>query len=247
MQSSIDIKTLVREGYNSIHSDYAATRSFSWPSGKCIESWLQDNIKSNMTILDVGCGAGHLVEVLHQTGKTVEYIGVDLSSGLLAEAKKFFGSQYNNVSCQWLEGDMDYLEFADESFDIICVIASIHHLPSSRARMKVVHKLYSLLKPSGYICGANWYTWSRVYWKKFDLYKQAMLHPWRVFVKGDIFITWKNKHGEVLMDRYIHSFHKNEFRNMLKKAGFQIIKNKFYSKNKRPSIATAICTIGRKS
>ena len=245
-KSRISIKTLVRDGYNSIHSDYSATRSFSWPSGKCIETWLCDNIKSGMKILDVGCGSGHLVEALHQTGKTVEYIGVDISTGLLSEAKTCFGSQYHNVKCQWQEGDMDDLDFIDESFDVICVIASIHHLPSARARMKVVRKLYSLLKPGGYVCSANWYIWSRVYWKKFDLYKQAILHPWRVLVRGDVFITWKNKYREVLMNRYIHGFHKNEFRNMLQRAGLKIIKNELYSKNKRPSIATAICTIGRK-
>ena len=152
MRSSTDIKTLVREGYNRISSEYAATRDRSWPSGECMKDWLKDNIESGMKILDLGCGAGQLVEVLHQTGKKLDYIGVDISSELLAEAWNSFGSQYHNVNCKWLEGDMENLELDDEAFDIVCVIASLHHVPSVASRDFVISELYSWLKPGGYLC-----------------------------------------------------------------------------------------------
>ncbi len=246
MQSNTDIKTLVREGYNRIGSEYAATRNRSWPSGECIQDWMQYNITSGMTIVDIGCGAGQLVEVLHKTGKNVNYIGVDISSALLAEAWNAFGSQYHNVSCKWQESDMETLELDSESCDVICFIASLHHIPSTQSRNKIIQQAYNWLKPGGYICSANWYTWTRIFWKKFHLCRQAILHPFRVFIKGDIFIPWKNKGGEVLASRYIHSFRKNELKDILNKNGFKIVQNSIYSRKKKLSIASAVCTIAQK-
>ncbi len=240
------IKTLVREGYNSIGSEYAASRERSWPAGAGIQDWLVDNAKFGMRILDIGCGAGPLVEMLHQTGKNIDYIGLDNSSALLDEAQARFGKNYHNISCEWLEADMDNLPDLEGEFDIICMIASLHHIPSSRARSQALVSAIKLLKPEGHICITNWYIWTKKFWKRFKIYKQAVSHPFRVLLSRDIFVPWKNKAGETMTTRYIHGFKKEEVSGLLHKSNFIIVQNKLYSKQSSTSIATSICTIGKK-
>jgi len=248
-KSRIRIKTKVLKGYNSISADYAKTRERSWPAGAGISAWLADYIQDDMRILDIGCGAGPLVEFLHQTGRHIDYIGLDNSTALLAQARARFGNKYHNITCVWREADMDDLVALSDlgnDFDIVCLIASLHHIPSSRARSQVLAQVARLLKPAGYICVTNWYIWIYKFWQKYHLFHQACLHPWRVLLQCDVFIPWKNQAGVVITQRYIHGFGQNELVNLVKKNGFEIIQNQLYSKEPQSSVATSICVVAKK-
>ncbi|MGC1121727.1 MAG: class I SAM-dependent methyltransferase [Candidatus Methanofastidiosia archaeon] len=79
------------------------------------------NLLEGETVLDVGCGLGHLYHALK--GKVTQYVGVDASPSMLKKAREFF------PGADFREGDVYNLsEFplADTVYSISLLI----HLPS---------------------------------------------------------------------------------------------------------------------
>lgn len=75
----------------------------------------------NAKILDAGCGSGRDTKVFADYG--YECVGIDLSEGLIQQAKK------RNVENNLVHGNMLSLPFKDKSFDGIWSHASLLHLP----------------------------------------------------------------------------------------------------------------------
>jgi SAM-dependent methyltransferase len=69
-----------------------------------------------------------------------DYIGVDLSEGLLEEASIL------HPEARFLHLDMLNLDSIKEQFSNIFFIASFHHLDNLEDRIKVLRKVYDLLK-----------------------------------------------------------------------------------------------------
>jgi ubiquinone/menaquinone biosynthesis C-methylase UbiE len=75
------------------------------------------NLSNGSTILDVGCGTGrHAIELAKRGYKVT---GVDISSGMLAEAKK---AAFNaDVNVEWIQSDAVKFN-SNKSFDaVICL------------------------------------------------------------------------------------------------------------------------------
>lgn len=107
------------------------------------------------TVLDVGCGFGHL---LHYLPDKVEYVGLDVSSDMLAHAKKL----HPNV--RFISGDVYDLSTVNQ-YDTVYALSLLIHLPSTfeslmelwqHARKAVVFSMYLgddrlITKPNGMI------------------------------------------------------------------------------------------------
>jgi ubiquinone/menaquinone biosynthesis C-methylase UbiE len=72
-------------------------------------------------IADFGCGSGIFTSMLKASGFSP--IGVDLSSALIARAR----GRYPEI--EFIEGDVEALPLADESFDGALLSGIVHHLP----------------------------------------------------------------------------------------------------------------------
>jgi len=72
-------------------------------------------------ILDAGCGPGRDSKWFHERGFQV--IGVDLSAGMLAEARR------RASDIDFRQADLRQLDFPDGYFDGVWCCASLHHLP----------------------------------------------------------------------------------------------------------------------
>jgi 2-polyprenyl-3-methyl-5-hydroxy-6-metoxy-1,4-benzoquinol methylase len=83
-----------------------------------VYSFIKD--KSNLKILDVGCGLGYLTYALNSLGH--EVVGIDISESAIKNAKSNFGNFF-------IRGDLlkDNLKF-DNTFDLIIGIELIEHL-----------------------------------------------------------------------------------------------------------------------
>jgi ubiquinone/menaquinone biosynthesis C-methylase UbiE len=68
--------------------------------------------------LDLGCGTGRDAS-LFLTGKDYEYTGIDLSTGMIDEAKKLF------PKVTFRQMDLSHLEFNNDSFDGFMVVCSV--------------------------------------------------------------------------------------------------------------------------
>ena len=90
--------------------------------------------------LDVGCGHGFFARQLARHCERVTAIDVDHETLLRGRAA---GNSEGRIT--FVEGDVMTHPFCDDSFDLISVVATLHHLPLSTA----LGRLRNLLKSGG--------------------------------------------------------------------------------------------------
>lgn len=97
--------------------------------------------------LDVGCGQGLLAQRLAQ--RYPEVIAIDADRTAISRAKLDRAS----ASITFIEGDVMTYPFPDDSFDLIALVASIHHLPLRPAMVR----FQKLLRPGGVLAVVGLY------------------------------------------------------------------------------------------
>lgn len=95
-------------------------------------------------ILEIGFGGGRDAKKLEEAG--YEYVGVDVSTGFLKEARK------NNPNLTFLLQDVYQLNFSF-LFDGFWCAATLLHIPKSRIN-KALKNIHKIIKPNGigFIC-----------------------------------------------------------------------------------------------
>lgn len=104
---------------------------------RVILRWLDQMGRTDMDILEVGCGAGWLCADLVKYGRVV---GTDLSDQVLARAAQRL------PAVEFIAGDFLNLDFADRQFDVVVTLETLSHLPDQPGFLK---KCARLLKPGG--------------------------------------------------------------------------------------------------
>jgi ubiquinone/menaquinone biosynthesis C-methylase UbiE len=95
-------------------------------------------------VLDVGTGRGEFIDLLKENLKDyTEIIGIDMNDIALEKAKETF----KDKNIQFKKMDAESLNFKENTFDIVCISNSIHHLPNAQ---KVFTEMKRVLKPGGY-------------------------------------------------------------------------------------------------
>lgn len=227
---------LTTVNYNNISKEFAKSRkNMKWEEiDYFIENYLVENWKLTTdhwkltTILDIGCGSGRLLEQFenHFDIKNLDYTGVDLSEGMIEEAKKNYREKDFAV--------LDMLELTSplapllggegNKFDFIFFIASFHHLDSLEKREEVLKQAKKLLKKWGIIFMTNWSLKSKVHKEK---YKNSEIQKSEnEFWSSDFSI----KFGDY--DRYYHCFSLKELDYLFEKNGFEILENREFETEK---------------
>lgn len=96
-----------------------------------------------LVVLDAGCGTGWHSKILSEKGHSI--FGIDLSEKQIAQAKR------NNPLCNFMVGDIRYLPFDDDTFDVSYTINTLHHLGSWRVQEKALRELARVTKKDGLI------------------------------------------------------------------------------------------------
>jgi ubiquinone/menaquinone biosynthesis C-methylase UbiE len=204
-----------KENYNLIAKEFAATRKEIWEELK----FLFEDLKEGEKVLDLGCGNGRWYKVFKE--KRVDYFGVDNSEKLIEIAKENF------PDAKFFVGDALNLPFPDNFFNKVYSIAVLHHIPSDTLRMKFLKEAKRVLKHQGKLVLTVW----RFVQKEeiFRLVKYTILKILGISKLDfkDVFEPWGKK-----VVRYYHCFSKRELENLVKKAGFEILKSGVV-KNKR--------------
>lgn len=130
--------------YNQWAKDYEQdlTENFGRPNREPIIDLTIKYVPKNAHILDAGVGTGIMGKWLHEEGYH-NLIGIDLSQGMLAEAKK--KNVYTELH-QMILGEP--LDFPNNTFDAVtaCGVFTYGHAPSSS-----FDELIRVTKPTGYI------------------------------------------------------------------------------------------------
>lgn len=91
-----------------------------------VRKWLLDIIPDNESILDIGCGPGHVSEIFRSAGRNNSYIGVDNYERVLNYAKSLFPHvDFRNM-------DANFLSFPDNSQDNCILFTVIEMMPDFR-------------------------------------------------------------------------------------------------------------------
>jgi ubiquinone/menaquinone biosynthesis C-methylase UbiE len=95
-------------------------------------------------VLDVGTGIGEFIDSLKENLKDyTEIIGIDMNDIALEKAKDTFKDE----NIEFIKMDAENINFKDNTFDVVCLSNSIHHLPNIQ---KVFNEMKRVLKPGGY-------------------------------------------------------------------------------------------------
>jgi tRNA (cmo5U34)-methyltransferase len=109
--------------------------------GKCFTTG-----RSDIKLLDLGCGTGLEIERLFDLYPDAQVTGVDLSPKMLEVFKEKFQDkekQINLICSSYLD-----MEFGKESFDFVLSTYSLHHF-SAELKLTLYRKIYDSLKDGG--------------------------------------------------------------------------------------------------
>jgi len=101
--------------------------------------------------LDIGCGIGHITNLLaNKTGLKGKTVGLDFSEDLIHYAKK----NLTLPDVEFLQGDINHLEFSSNSFDWVWSMDTVWAGPKefgcpAENPDKILDQLYRILKPGG--------------------------------------------------------------------------------------------------
>lgn len=219
--SSLKSIEKVREDYNKIAHHYAETRKLEKPEF----TFFKPYINLNDHILDVGCGTGRGYLFLQNLNIPFRYTGLDISSGQIREAQTQFPHGV------FLQGSMTHLPFQDNLFNVVFMIASLHHLPSHQTRLKSLEEAYRVLKKRGFLCMTNWNLFQKQFVKYIPFNLLRTIVSSGSYSLKDFFIPWKNPKGEIMAKRYYYNFSQREIEKLSRKVGFEVLEN-FYTRGK---------------
>ena len=105
-------------------------------------------IRPGDRVLDIGCGTGLLLGRLLERQPLAQYAGVDLSVGMLSEARRRLPPRVRLVA-----GDAEAIPFPAGVFDVVVSSSSFHYWPSPRSGLVEVHRV---LRPNGVLVITDW-------------------------------------------------------------------------------------------
>jgi len=230
--------------YNAIASDFSDTRGSSPAGGLWGLGDFAKYAKAGDRILDLGCGNGRMAQLFENMD--VEYLGLDNSEELIEIARdRYMGKMWARFemcdaltieNCKLSAKGGSALGGKIENYNLVLMIAVLHHIPTKELRLKALKNAYDVLQPGGRLIISNWNLWKIGGRKKFRYWPYLLDYRQKArfgaYNPSDAFVPWKaNLRQSEWHARYIHSYGKSEMKNLLKKAGFAAESVKFTSKN----------------
>jgi ubiquinone/menaquinone biosynthesis C-methylase UbiE len=144
-----------RATYDRIAGHFSSTREHPWPEVETFVSAVTDDGAAPVgTALDDGCGNGRHAELLAAVADRV--VGLDASRGVLREARDRATARGFTLSL--VQGDAGALPFGADRFDVVVYVATLHHLPTRRARVSSLDEVARVLAPDGWGLVSTWST-----------------------------------------------------------------------------------------
>lgn len=196
----------VKDAYNKVVVPFVASRARDWSEFEIITS----HIQPQDTILDAGCAHGRLVPTLLAHGIQKEnYVGIDISENLIAKAQITFPDMQFDV------GDVCNLPYKDNTYDVVISSAVLHHIPSQKLRIQMIHELVRVAKPNGKILFLVWnaFHFSHLWRQIFNSYLKSVVTLGK-YEPGDMYLPFFGKDTK----RYVHAFTKRSLSNLFKKS-----------------------------
>lgn len=134
-------KEIVRSGYDAIAREYAAARRQGEQELSLLH-YFAARLPEGGDVLDAGCGAG--VPVAQWLSRRFSVTGVDISSTQIELAR------HAVPDGRFLRADMTELDLPDGSFDGICSIYALIHVPREE-QAPLLGSFRRMLRPGGVV------------------------------------------------------------------------------------------------
>ena len=138
-----DKKTLSNIEFSKDAADYDQSRRYSSLKKSYPKIVAEALSKPFKKVLDIGCGTGALLMMIHERKKDAKLSGVDLSEEMIKVAYAKLGN-----AADLTVSDSEKLPFKSGSFDLVLCTFSFHHHPNPTATFKEMHRV---LSPEGRI------------------------------------------------------------------------------------------------
>lgn len=231
---------LNRQFYQTFALQFSQTRQRLQPGVRKLSgTWARA-----VRILDLGCGNGELARELLARGHTGGYVGLDVSAGLLEQARQRLGEAgWFSIledkpswkpNLYFIQADLSDPDWAikldaflegqnlPRQFDLILAFAVFHHLPGVALRSRIMKDVRRRLSPGGMFIHSNWQFLNSPRlakrcqpWSRVGL-GEAQLEP------GDYLLDWRQG-GEGL--RYVHHFTESELMRLATDSGFNCVQS----------------------
>ena len=211
----MDFKKINENTYDSISEEWESKRSYFW---KPITDFLISfENKSQLKLLDLGCGTGRHLEAAEKLGfKKENLTGSDISKNQLEIVKK---KGYKTQKADLI--DLNF--FKDNSFDIIVCIAAHHHLIKKEEQIQALKEMNRILNKDGKILLSNWFPDKEFIDKQLEKNKFEFLDENKQIVK----VTFTKDENK--FDRYYYLFKEDELKEIIEQANLKI-ENSFNNK-----------------
>ena len=105
-----------------------------------------ERIRPGMRVLELGCNSGALSVAAARRGAEVE--GLDIAADALEVAREYYETIKADLSGQvsYAVADLNQVALPENTYDIIFVKGTLHHLPQADA---LLEQVYGALKPGG--------------------------------------------------------------------------------------------------
>lgn len=198
----MDPSSIVREGYDRISDRYLELRRGHASDVELLRN-LERRLTPNARVLDAGCGAG--LPIAKRLARSYAVTGVDFAAAQIARAR------VNVPHAAFIRADMTTLDLPDGSFDAICCVYALIHVPR-RLHARTLRNFARLLVPSGllFVCmGAEdlprWfeadYLGAPMYWSHFDAATNL-----RLLREAGFRVLWSRLVRDATDDRARHLF-----------------------------------------
>lgn len=175
---------------------------------------------TRLRVLDAGCGNGRFAWALAERDIAFSYLGIDDDEGLLARARLQInaapGAQAEFLRINLASDDLALLG----KFDLVALLAVLHHFPGKALREALLRKLANALAPGGRLLLSTWQFLD-------DPRLSARLQPWEAVgltaqdvAPGDALLPWDQGTHAL---RYAHHLDAAEVATLAARAGLQVV------------------------
>lgn len=155
-QAPADLKTRVKETYNSIAAEY---NEWTGRNETTREDFLRELLKvlpdvqdRQLTVLELGCGAALTSTRMMLSRPGIHVVANDMSAAQIESAKKNLSESSEEALSRvtFKEGDMMQLSFPNGALDAVVGLYSLIHLPREE-QSELLTRISSWLRPGGHM------------------------------------------------------------------------------------------------
>jgi ubiquinone/menaquinone biosynthesis C-methylase UbiE len=103
-------------------------------------------LKASGSMLDIGCGPGHIPLLVCECLPEARVVGIDLSENMLRHARRRLAASPFGERIDYRLGNATALDFPDAAFDSVFSNTILHHLPDPESLLREAARL---LRPGG--------------------------------------------------------------------------------------------------